>query len=149
MELLFYSGIVSITDWKYTTSVGIKSQVFWAGPCNYNAVNFVFIFAFVSNFIYLPPHFFHVIFGIKKVLSTMFFLAFPDQMVQVVPVGLISAVGQLIPSFNKFFQQFVFFSYGGQNSFCDPWFFLPFGFCFCHWLQWCILVNDFNKIFVK
>ena len=35
MELLFYSGIVSITDWKYTTSVGIKNQVFWAGRCSY------------------------------------------------------------------------------------------------------------------
>ena len=32
MELLFYSGIVSITDWKYTKSVGIKNQVFWAVP---------------------------------------------------------------------------------------------------------------------
>ena len=31
MELLFYSGIVSITDWKYTKSVGIKNQVFWTG----------------------------------------------------------------------------------------------------------------------
>ena len=61
------------------------------------------IFAFVYNFIYLPPHFFNVIFGTKKVLS-MFFLAPPDQMVLVVPVGLISAVGQLISSFNKFFQ---------------------------------------------
>ena len=36
MELLFYSGIVSITDWKYTKSVGIKNQVFWAGPCSYS-----------------------------------------------------------------------------------------------------------------
>ena len=26
MELLFYSGIVSINDWKYTKSVGIKNQ---------------------------------------------------------------------------------------------------------------------------
>ena len=23
-------------DWKYTKSVGIKNQVFWAGPCSYN-----------------------------------------------------------------------------------------------------------------
>ena len=31
MELLFYSGIVSVIDWKYTKPVGIKNQVFWAG----------------------------------------------------------------------------------------------------------------------
>ena len=39
MELLFYSGIVSIIDWKYTKSIGIKNQVFWAGPWSYNTVN--------------------------------------------------------------------------------------------------------------
>ena len=37
MELLFYSGIVSISDWKYTKSVGIKNQVFLAGPCSYTS----------------------------------------------------------------------------------------------------------------
>ena len=30
MELLFYSGIVSISDWKYTVSVGIKFS--WLVP---------------------------------------------------------------------------------------------------------------------
>ena len=38
MELLFYSGIVSIIDWKYTKSVGIKNQAFWAGPCSYTGI---------------------------------------------------------------------------------------------------------------
>ena len=36
MELLFYSSIVSISDWKYTKSVGIKNQVFLARPFSYS-----------------------------------------------------------------------------------------------------------------
>ena len=39
MELLPYISIVSISDWKYTKSVGIKNQVFWASPCSYTAAN--------------------------------------------------------------------------------------------------------------
>ena len=39
MELLPYSSIVSISDWKYTKSVGIKNQVFWASPCSYTDIN--------------------------------------------------------------------------------------------------------------
>ena len=35
MELLSYSAIVSISDWKYTKSAGIKNQVFLAGLCSY------------------------------------------------------------------------------------------------------------------
>ena len=38
MKFLFYGGIVSISDWKHTKSVGIKNQVFCAGPCSYNEV---------------------------------------------------------------------------------------------------------------
>ena len=39
MELLPYSSIVSISYWKYTKSVGIKNQVFWASPCSYTDIN--------------------------------------------------------------------------------------------------------------
>ena len=35
MKLLFCSDILSITDWNYTKSVGIKYQVFLAGLCSY------------------------------------------------------------------------------------------------------------------
>ena len=35
MKLLFYSGIVSISDLKYTKLVGIKNQVFLADPLSY------------------------------------------------------------------------------------------------------------------
>ena len=37
MKLLFYSGIVSTSDWKYKRSVGIRNQVFWAGPDSYTS----------------------------------------------------------------------------------------------------------------
>ena len=56
MELLFYSGIVSIIDWKYTKSVGIKNQVFWAGPCSYKRLLLEFLGWFQGHNEYFPKY---------------------------------------------------------------------------------------------
>ena len=37
MELLFYSSIVSISDWKYTKPVGIKIKFSWLVPAVTNS----------------------------------------------------------------------------------------------------------------